>query len=120
MLESEPESEPRSEHQAGFFKESGDDLSRVAEPEVHMDTSLDDPTDSATLYDVFLEKASALCVQGPIAPVDLKTELGLEPSQLNAWLKKAVTDGKLQKLARPGRYRLPIDETKQRRLFGNR
>lgn len=55
-------------------------------------------------YDLFLVKAELLCSDVPKTPDELIEALDLNKTQLNAWLKRAVSEEKLKKLARPVRY----------------
>lgn len=55
-------------------------------------------------YDLFLAKAGLLCSDAPKTPDELVESLDLNKTQLNAWLKRAVGEKKLKKLARPVRY----------------
>ena len=55
-------------------------------------------------YDLFLMKAESLCSDAPKTPDELVEALDLNKTQLNTWLKRAVSEEKLKKLARPVRY----------------
>lgn len=57
-----------------------------------------------TLYEFFLAKAKNLCAQKPVATDELLDIFDVNKTQLNAWLKKAVSEGALKKLSRPVRY----------------
>ena len=57
-----------------------------------------------SLYDLFLSKARAFCRDEPCRPDELRQALGLQKTQLDAWLKQAVEDGHLTRLAKPVRY----------------
>ncbi len=60
--------------------------------------------DNLDFYDLFLMKAESLCSDAPKATDELAEILGLNKTQLNVWLKRAVSEEKLKKLARPVRY----------------
>ncbi len=55
-------------------------------------------------YDLFLTKAEALCSGTVITAQELAELLAVNKTQINAWLKQAVADGKIQKLSKPLRY----------------
>lgn len=55
-------------------------------------------------YNLFLMKAESLCSDASKTPDELVDALDLNKTQLNAWLKRAVSEEKLKKLARPVRY----------------
>jgi predicted Rossmann fold nucleotide-binding protein DprA/Smf involved in DNA uptake len=57
-----------------------------------------------SLYELFIVKAKALCQQDPRTTDELAAALAINKTQLNAWLKQAVDDGELAKLAKPIRY----------------
>ncbi|MCU7960472.1 MAG: DNA-protecting protein DprA [gamma proteobacterium symbiont of Bathyaustriella thionipta] len=62
------------------------------------------PADDLEFYDLFLMKAEILCSDAPKTTDELVEILGLNKTQLNAWLKRAVSEEKLKKLTRPVRY----------------
>lgn len=56
-------------------------------------------------YQLFLRKLPRLA-QTPKAADDITTETGLHKTQVNAWLKQAVEEGRVKKLNRPVRYQV--------------
>lgn len=60
-------------------------------------------------YDLFIAKAGLLCRDAPKTPDELVEALDLNKTQLNAWLKRAVSEKKLKKQARPVRYQTVTD-----------
>lgn len=62
------------------------------------------PAEDLDFYDLFLMKAESLCSNAPKTPDELVEALDLNKTQLNTWLKRAVSEEKLKKLARPVRY----------------
>jgi len=62
------------------------------------------PAEDLDFYDLFLIKAESLCSDAPKTPDELVEALDLNKTQLNTWLKCAVSEEKLKKLARPVRY----------------
>ena len=75
------------------------------------------PRDSS-FYEFFLLKVEALCRDRPRTAAELEKRLELSKAQLGAWIKQAVTDKKLKKLARPVRYEWIGDE-RQQSIFGH-
>jgi len=67
-----------------------------------------------TFYELFIVKIRGLCAREPKTTDDLIDALALNKTQLNAWLKQAVEDGELKKLAKPVRYE--VCSTKQEAL----
>jgi hypothetical protein len=82
-----------------LFPESDADIGQVAEPNVPAMVK------SRMLYDHFIVRVAELTAKEPRKPAELREELQLEDSQLDAWLKRAVTEGRLTKLTKPVRYR---------------
>ena len=58
----------------------------------------------ASFYGLFLLKIQTLCQQQALGIDELMTATDLHKSQLTAWLKQAVEEGKVNKLNRPVRY----------------
>ena len=57
-----------------------------------------------SFYDLFLMKAEPLCSGAAVTAQQLVELLAVNKTQINAWLKQAVADGKIQKLSKPLRY----------------
>ena len=87
----------------------GDDLfSRQAGGVKDGDTE-ERPATSSTnacveFYDLFLLKVQIICSDSTETADELASALELNKTQLNAWLKRAVSDLKLKKLPKPVRY----------------
>ena len=58
----------------------------------------------ASFYGLFLLRIQTLCRQQALGIDELMTATDLHKSQLTAWLKQAVEEGKVNKLNRPVRY----------------
>ena len=72
------------------------------------------------LYDLFLLHLMALLEERPMKPKEVSSRLELNKSQTDLWLKRAVTEGKAEKISRPAvRYRWVQNEAKPKDLFGN-
>ncbi len=72
--------------------------------------------DDVGFYKVFLSKVKFLCKDGPMNRTQLADKLQLQKTQLDTWLKKAVEEGKLEKLQKPVRYLWK--STEQGSIFG--
>jgi hypothetical protein len=57
-----------------------------------------------------------VCQKGPRTAAELATELDVTKPQIAAWLKRAVAEKKLKKIARPVRYEW-AGEDRQRSIF---
>ncbi len=69
-----------------------------------------------SFYGLFLLRLERVCQQGPRTAAELATELDVTKPQIAAWLKRAVAEKKLKKIARPVRYEW-IGEDRQRSIF---
>ena len=59
-----------------------------------------------SLYEVFLMRLGGLLEEDPLTRKELQGIFDLTPSQLDAWLTKAIVDGKISKKGRPMRYEI--------------
>lgn len=71
--------------------------------------NVDGTTPDLSFYELFLAKVLPICSGTAHTPDELVALLGLHKTQLNIWLKQAVSDGKLEKLNRPVRYQATGD-----------
>ncbi len=69
-------------------------------------------------YTLFLNRMLDITGNGPMKAEDMALHLKLEKSQVNAWLKRGVGDGKIKKLTRPVRYQSTAGVRQQASLFG--
>ena len=67
-------------------------------------TSSSAQTLPATLYECFLLQLQRLTTTTPLKSEELLVATQLHKSQLNAWLKQALSEGRVQELKRPKRY----------------
>ena len=70
------------------------------------------------LYTLFLTQVEHLTSASPLATEDIAARLDLQKSQVNVWLKRAVSEGKIAKSVRPVRYRTAESGRAQGSLFG--
>ena len=78
-----------------------------AGPEDHRWPSLSDVASSdldSNFYDLFLYKLAQACGNSAKTPGELAQLFELQKTQLDAWLKRAQAEEKVQKLVRPVRY----------------
>lgn len=71
----------------------------------------------AGFYDLFLAKLRILCEGKARSPDELAEYMDVSKSQLNVWLKRAVSEGKVEKLNRPVRYRCKDESSEQILMF---
>ncbi|MGF1613817.1 MAG: hypothetical protein ACFCVA_07835 [Gammaproteobacteria bacterium] len=60
--------------------------------------------ESISFYDFFLHKISKTCAESAKTPEELAELFDLNKTQVNAWLKRALTEKKVRKLSKPVRY----------------
>src|SRR5690606_4584840 len=61
---------------------------------------------AASLYEHFLAKLAEETARGPVTADALQERLELNKSQLADWLKRGVSDSRIEKLSKPVRYQL--------------
>lgn len=90
--------------------------------EIKADTRADANMPNADLmsfYDHFLQKFKTLTVRSPQTVEELLVHLDVNKSQLNDWLKRALDEGKIEKLSKPVRYRPKSATPRQESMFGD-
>ncbi len=92
---------------------SGGDVGTIESDEKPSEPEPIDLT-QVSFYELFLHKVLALCLDEPKTTGELLDALSLNKTQLNAWLKQAVADGRLKKLTKPVRYE--VNSTQQESL----
>lgn len=70
---------------------------------------VENAADARSFYRIFLDRIQPKCANEPQTPDDLADYFGIDnndisKTQLNAWLKRAVSDGQVKKLKNPVRY----------------
>ncbi|MDK1492955.1 DNA-processing protein DprA [Sinorhizobium sp. 7-81] len=68
-------------------------------------------------YELFLARLLDLTSAAPMTADDIAARLHLEKSQVSAWLKRAVGDGKASKILKPLRYQFATSQEPQESLF---
>lgn len=69
------------------------------------------------LFTLFLRHFSKLAIDGPLPADAIAEHLDLQKAQVNAWLKRGVSEGVVRKLNRPVRYELSLGGVRQASLF---
>lgn len=96
----EPKSAPKTAIESGSDTDTGAADAGAGQPEEAISRSAEE----LDFYDLFLMKVESFCSDTPRTPDELVDALGLNKTQLNAWLMRAVSEEKLKKLSRPVRY----------------
>ena len=99
----EPASAPTTAIESGLEHDADTGVADAAAGQFELARSC--PAGGLDFYELFLMKAKLLCGEAPKTPDELVAALNLNKTQLNVWLKCAVSEEKLKKLARPVRYR---------------
>lgn len=68
-------------------------------------------------YTLFLARVAGLTSVSPLAKEDIAARLDLHKTQVNAWLKRAVSEQYITKIARPVRYTITKPDDLQPSLF---
>jgi predicted Rossmann fold nucleotide-binding protein DprA/Smf involved in DNA uptake len=76
-------------------------------------------TAAADFYGLFTAKLIAITAAAPMTTDEIGACMGLEKSQVNAWLRRAVSERKAKKFSKPVRYQSTEEDTKQASLFGD-
>jgi predicted Rossmann fold nucleotide-binding protein DprA/Smf involved in DNA uptake len=77
----------------------------------------DELPEARSVYEFFLLKVKDLTATVPLAPTQLQDQLDLTKSQLDLWLKRAVSEGRVEKLGKPSRYRWQHSQLLQPSMF---
>jgi len=76
-----------------------------------------DQSPDMDFYALFLLKVKDACEDQALKPDELADRLGLKTTQLNAWLKQAVSDNKVEKLTKPVRYHWQGEDAQQTMFY---
>jgi len=90
--------------QPGLFDVPAPSESEAIQPASHQPTREVPPHQTRDPYESFLIMLERETRLAPETPTVLQQRLGLTKKQLNDWLKRAVTEGRAKKLAKPVRY----------------
>jgi predicted Rossmann fold nucleotide-binding protein DprA/Smf involved in DNA uptake len=115
--------EPQSKSEDGKTADAGPLPADPAKPSPEATIT---PTTAATgnprlveadFYALFLARMLDLTSTAPMTVDDVAARLELEKSQVNAWLKQAMSDGKISRLTKPVRYQIAAARRQQASLF---
>jgi len=85
----------------------------VEEPGV----SSGDSSETLSFYSLFLNSLKILAAKSPATPGYLLTQMDINRTQLQDWLKRALQEGRVKKLKSPVRYQWQAREPEQRSMF---
>ncbi len=99
-------------------------VARVATPKDGQDSTVSAKAESVApapidFYDLFLQRSEALCCNEGKNIDELAECLGLKKVQVSEWVKRAVSEGTLERLRKPVRYRWSGTLSKQISIFSN-
>jgi predicted Rossmann fold nucleotide-binding protein DprA/Smf involved in DNA uptake len=77
------------------------------------------PEPNIALYALFLTLLRQMTSRVPLKIADIANRLQLQKSQVNAWLKRGVSEGHIDEFSRPKRYQSAAEAQKQTSLFGD-
>ena len=69
------------------------------------------------LYELFLHRFGDLTASKTLSPAEISQQLKIKKPQINAWLKRGVSEEKVEKLNKPVRYQLRNKDQGQRSLL---
>ena len=73
--------------------------------------------DELDLYELFLHRFGDLTASKTLSPAEISEQLNLKKPQINAWLKRGVSEERVEKLNKPVRYQLRNKEQGQQSLL---
>ncbi len=108
----EPLDEVSAPIPAGFSEEthSWDASSFEATPIAERDSAKGEVPEDPDFYRLFLERLTAATAEGPLSDADVAKRLDIAKGQIQKWLKRGVTEGAVERVTRPVRYRAPHRE----------
>ncbi len=94
---------------AGFSEETRawDTMSPEAMPIAAQDSAVRAAPENLDFYGLFLARLTAATADGPLSGADVATRLGIAKGQVEKWLKRGVTEGAVERVTGPVRYRAP-------------
>jgi predicted Rossmann fold nucleotide-binding protein DprA/Smf involved in DNA uptake len=85
--------------------------------EERLDTSSVQAVETISFYSLFLRRLRVLTTRAPATVGDLLASMDIGKSQLQEWLKRAVSDGHIKRLQKPVKYEWRADEPRQGSMF---
>ena len=80
-------------------------------------TAHENAADAPDFYIVFLDRMLDITADGPMKTDEIALCLELQKSQVSAWLKRGLIDGKIEKATKPVRYQSTENVRRQASLF---
>ncbi|HXR36787.1 MAG TPA: DNA-processing protein DprA [Candidatus Binataceae bacterium] len=77
----------------------------------------DDAGENLSFYHLFLNRLKALTGKTPATTDELLGRMDIGRTQLEHWLKRAVTEGRAKRLRKPARYQWQIPQPEQASMF---
>ena len=71
----------------------------------------------SNFYQLFIRRFEEVTSEMPLKADEIASHFGLEKSQVNTWLKRAVNEGLAEKMEKPVRYQITGKTRKQASLF---
>ena len=108
----EPLEEVSAPIPAGFAEEirAWDTSSSEATPIPEQDAAIGAVPEDLDFYRLFLARLTVATAEGPLSAADVAKRLDIAKGQVEIWLKRGVTDGAVEKVDRPVRFRAPRRE----------
>jgi predicted Rossmann fold nucleotide-binding protein DprA/Smf involved in DNA uptake len=76
-------------------------------------------TAGADFYELFTARLIAITAAAPMTTDEIGACMGLEKSQVSAWLRRAISERKAKKFSKPVRYQSTEEDAQQALLFGD-
>ncbi len=97
---------------AGFSKETRawDTISPEDTPIAERDAAARAAPENLDFYDLFLARLTAVTAEDPLSGADVAKRLYIAKGQVEKWLKRGVTEGAVERVIKPVRYRAPHRE----------
>ena len=94
---------------ASFSEETRawDTMSPEAMPIAEQDSATRAAPENLDFYGLFLARLTAVTADEPLSGADVAKRLDIAKGQVEKWLKRGVTEGAVERVIRPVRYRAP-------------
>lgn len=76
-----------------------------------------DATGTLDFYVFFLDRMRDITADCPMKTDEIASRLELQKAQVSVWLKRGLSDGRIEKVAKPVRYRSTENAERQASLF---
>lgn len=94
---------------AGLYEEarSWDASNSEATPIAERDSAKSERPEDLDFYRLFLARLTVATAEGPLSDAVVAKRLDIAKGQVQKWLKRGVTEGMVERVTRPVRYRAP-------------